>query len=66
MNDGIIPYLFGVTFALVIVYALYQWWRAKKARAEHHTSASAKANHEAGAPGQGSRGQGANEPPARR
>jgi Flp pilus assembly protein TadB len=46
MNDSLIPYLFGVTFALAIVYAAYQWWRAKKARDEHHRSASARANGE--------------------
>lgn len=46
MDSSIIPYLAGATFALAIVYALYQWWRANKARAEHHRSASALANGE--------------------
>lgn len=46
MNESLIPYLFGVTFALAIAYAAYQWWRAKKARDEHHVSASAVANGE--------------------
>ena len=46
MDDSIIPYLFGVTFALVIGFGIWQWWRARKARAEHHRSASALANGE--------------------
>ena len=44
MDTSIIPYLAGATFALAIAYALYQWWRAAKARKEHHRSASAVAN----------------------
>lgn len=46
MDTSIIPYLAGATFALAIAYALYQWWRAAKARKEHHRSASAVANGE--------------------
>jgi len=31
------------TFAMVIVFAIYQYKKARKARAEHHQSAQAKA-----------------------
>jgi uncharacterized protein HemX len=37
-ESSLIYYLFGLTFALAIGYGIYQWWRAKKARREHHHS----------------------------
>ncbi len=45
-DTSIIPYLFSVTFAMAIAFGIWQWYRARKARAEHHQSAEAKANHE--------------------
>ena len=53
-SDSIIPYLFLVTFALAIAFGVWQYFRARKARREHHRSASAVANHEPPTPQRGS------------
>lgn len=45
-TSAIIPYLFLVTFILALGVGVWQYMRARKARQEHHRSASAKANHE--------------------
>lgn len=39
----IIPALFMVTFAIALVFGVWQYLKAKKARREHHRSASAEA-----------------------
>jgi hypothetical protein len=39
----LIPALFMFTFLAAIAFAIYQYRKAKKARAEHHQSAEAKA-----------------------
>jgi cytochrome oxidase assembly protein ShyY1 len=46
MDSSIIPVLFLVTFILALALGIWQYRKARKARAEHHRSASAKANHE--------------------
>lgn len=45
--DGIIPYLFAITFVIAIGIGLWQYRKVRKAQREHHRSASAVANHEA-------------------
>lgn len=42
-DSYLIPALFMMTFVAAIVVALYQYKKAKKARAQHHQSAQAKA-----------------------
>ena len=42
-DSYLVPALFMATFALAIVFAIFQFKKAKKARAEHHQSAEAKA-----------------------
>lgn len=44
--DGIIPYLFAITFVLALVFGIWQYRKVRKAQREHHRSASAVANHE--------------------
>lgn len=46
MENTVIPYLFLITFVFALAFGVWQYWRARKARAEHHQSASARANHE--------------------
>lgn len=41
-DSFLIPGLFMLTFVLAIAFAIYQYKKAKKARAEHHQSAQAK------------------------
>jgi Flp pilus assembly protein TadB len=36
--SDMVIYLIGATFALAIVFGLYQWQKAVKARREHHHS----------------------------
>lgn len=45
-TSAIIPYLFLVTFIFALAIGVWQYVRARKARREHHRSASARANHE--------------------
>ena len=45
-TSSIIPYLFMLTFLIALVIGVWQYKRARKARLEHHRSASAEANHE--------------------
>lgn len=42
-DSYLIPALFLITFVLAIAMGIYQYNKAKKARAEHHQSAEAKA-----------------------
>lgn len=42
-DSYLIPALFMLTFVLAIVFAIFQFKKARKARAEHHQSAQAKA-----------------------
>jgi uncharacterized protein HemX len=42
-DSYLIPALFLITFVLAIAVGVYQYNKAKKARAEHHQSAQAKA-----------------------
>lgn len=46
MESSIIPYLFLVTFIFAMALGIWQYVKVRKARAEHHRSASARANHE--------------------
>jgi uncharacterized protein HemX len=46
MDSTITPYLFLVTFILALAFGVWQYRRARKARQEHHRSASAKENNE--------------------
>lgn len=46
MDNSIIPYLFLVTFILALALGIWQYRKARTARAEHHRSASARANNE--------------------
>jgi hypothetical protein len=39
MTDNILPWLFGVTMLFGLVFALVQWWSARKARENHEHSA---------------------------
>jgi hypothetical protein len=39
MPQNIIPWLFGVTLLAALVYALVQWWSARKARQTGERSA---------------------------
>lgn len=41
-DSFLIPALFVLTFVLAIVFAIYQYKKAKKARAQHNQSAQAK------------------------
>jgi fructose-specific phosphotransferase system IIC component len=41
-DSYLIPALFMFTFVVAIAFAIYQYRKAKKARAEHHESAQAK------------------------
>ncbi|MBC7940871.1 MAG: hypothetical protein H7Z19_14100 [Chitinophagaceae bacterium] len=50
-DSSIVPYLFLVTFLIAIVFGVIQYRKARKAKTEHHRSASAEANHEPVAPG---------------
>lgn len=52
MDSSIIPYLFLVTFIIALALGIVQYRKARKAKAEHHQSASARANGEpaAGSP----------------
>ncbi len=45
-TNTIIPWLFLATFVIVLVIGIIQYRKAKKARQEHHRSASAEANNE--------------------
>lgn len=45
-DSYLIPALFIITFLLAIVVGVYQYNKAKKARAEHHQSAQAKVRGE--------------------
>jgi len=49
--DTVTPYLFLVTLVLALAVGLWQLFRVRKARKEHHRSASARANHEPGIEG---------------
>ena len=42
-DSYLIPALFLITFALAIGFAIFQLKKVRKARAEHHQSAQAKA-----------------------
>jgi len=46
--DTVTPYLFLVTLVLALAVGVWQLFRVRKARKEHHRSASARANHEPG------------------
>jgi CBS domain containing-hemolysin-like protein len=46
MDIGITPALFLTTFFIAIVFAIWQYRRARIARKEHHRSAGAEARHE--------------------
>jgi ABC-type nickel/cobalt efflux system permease component RcnA len=39
-SSSIIPLLFGITFLLAILIAVWQYFRVTKARREHHHSAA--------------------------
>jgi cytochrome oxidase assembly protein ShyY1 len=45
MNEtsSIIPYLFSITFILVLAIGVWQYRRVTKAKREHHQSAQARA-----------------------
>lgn len=49
----IVPYLFLATFVIVLVFALAEWRKTRRAQKEHHRSVAAEVNHEpqAGTPG---------------
>jgi len=47
-SSSIIPYLFLATFAMAIVWAVVQYFKAKKAKREHHRSAASIANEQPG------------------
>jgi hypothetical protein len=51
MDSSIIPYLFLVTFIVALALGVQQYRKARKAKREHHQSASARANGEAPARG---------------
>jgi hypothetical protein len=40
-TSSLIPYLFAITFALAIGFAVWQWFKATKAKREGHRSADA-------------------------
>ncbi len=46
----IVPTLFIVTFVIALVFGIWQYRKARKARREHHRSASAEAAGEPRAP----------------
>lgn len=46
MDNSIIPYLFMITFILVLGVGVWQIFKVRKARAEHQRSAQAEALHE--------------------
>jgi cytochrome oxidase assembly protein ShyY1 len=46
MEGSIVLYLIVFTFAVVLAIGIWQYRKARKARKEHHRSASAMANHE--------------------
>ncbi len=39
MNDSIIPWLFGVTFVAFLIWGVFQWKSARRARQRHQHSA---------------------------
>lgn len=47
MDSSIVPYLFGFTLVMALVFGIIQLVKVNKAKREHHRSAEAKANHEA-------------------
>lgn len=49
-DNGIIPYLFLVTFIFAIAIGVWQFRRARKAKENHHTSADAKIHGDAPGP----------------
>lgn len=60
----VVPYLFLATFIIALVFGIIQYRKARKAKSEHHRSASAEANHEP--PATGTRaGDAGREHPAR-
>lgn len=51
MDASVVPYLFLVTFVIALGLGIMQYRKARKARAEHHRSVSAKEQGEPYAPG---------------
>jgi ABC-type nickel/cobalt efflux system permease component RcnA len=47
MESTIVPYLFMATFMLALAFGLWQYFKVRKGRREHHHSAQAEALHEA-------------------
>lgn len=47
MDSSIVPYLFGVTLVIALIFGVIQLVKVNKAKREHHRSAQAKAQHEA-------------------
>ena len=41
-STSIVPYLFMATFAMIIALGIWQYFKAKKAKREHHQSADAR------------------------
>jgi hypothetical protein len=39
MNDSIIPWLFGLTFLAFLVWGVFQWRAARRAKRHHEHSA---------------------------
>jgi Flp pilus assembly protein TadB len=37
-QDNLVLYLIVITFGLAMAFGAYQWWRASKAKREHHHS----------------------------
>ena len=46
MDSSIVPYLFGVTLVIALLFGIVQLIKVNKAKREHHRSAEAKAHHE--------------------
>jgi hypothetical protein len=53
-SSSIIPYLFLVTFVLVIAAGVWQYFKARKAKDQHEQSADARVHGDAPGPSSGS------------